>query len=396
MEVSTITGIEVAVVIPAYNASPYLAQTLQSVVDQTHRALEIIIVDDGSTDETASICRRFAAGDPRFRLLSTANRGVAAARNVGIEASTSGYIAFLDADDVWHPTYVERMLSALHPLPDTWGAVYALHRFIDPEGYCTKSGSSLTARDSILARHLVFRFVGNGSGFMVRRAVIDKIGGYDPRYARQGIGGCEDFDFELRTAEHFKIETVPLGLVGYRIHSEAMSADKSRMARSLLAVSEQCIARNPDLPVFVISCARASAHLYAFSKFASSKDWHSAATSLKHIYHHSPMLASAVLAKLILSKANRAARRTLSKAWPVKENEEKNVKKFEEIDPLSPLVGGWSRFRTKALLRRLSEIDRSGNALLRPRHGKRDAWRLTSHHLAITLRNAIFRQNSNK
>lgn len=360
MKLATISGIEVAVVIPAYNASPYLAQTLQCVVDQTHKALEIIIVDDGSTDETASICRRFAAADPRIKVLSTENRGVAAARNIGIASSTSDYIAFLDADDLWHPTYVERMLSALHPLPEAWGAVYALHRFIDTEGYCTKSGSSVNARDCILARHLVFRFVGNGSGFMVRRAVVDKIGGYDPRYARQGIGGCEDFDFELRTAEHFKIETVPLGLVGYRLHAEAMSADKSRMARSLLAVSEQCIARNPELPAYVVSCARASAHLYAFSKYASLKDWQSAATSLKYIYDHSPTLAASVLVRLILTKARRAARRTLRKAWPVGRKTERNVKKFEEIDPLSPLVGGWSRFRTKALLRRLSEIDRAG------------------------------------
>lgn len=118
---STMSGIRVAVVIPAYNARNYLAQTLQSVIDQTHRALEIVIVDDGSTDDTASICRHFAASDPRIRIVSTENRGVAAARNTGIEASKSDYIAFLDADDLWHRTYIERMLSALHPLPSTWG-----------------------------------------------------------------------------------------------------------------------------------------------------------------------------------------------------------------------------------------------------------------------------------
>ncbi|MGO7165247.1 glycosyltransferase family 2 protein, partial [Rhizobium johnstonii] len=99
--------------------------TLQSVIDQSHRALEIVIVDDGSTDDTASICRHFAASDPRIRIVSTENRGVAAARNTGIEASKSDYIAFLDADDLWHRTYIERMLSALHPLPNTWGAAGA-------------------------------------------------------------------------------------------------------------------------------------------------------------------------------------------------------------------------------------------------------------------------------
>ncbi|ARO25269.1 glycosyltransferase family 2 protein [Rhizobium sp. S9] len=360
MAAEPLSGLTVAVVIPAYNAEEFIAATLRSVVDQTHSALEIIVVDDGSTDDTASICREFAAADPRITILSTENRGVAAARNAGIEASRSSYIAFIDADDLWHPTYVERMLSALHPLPDAWGAVYALHRFVDSEGYCTKSGSSLNARESILIRHLVFRFVGNGSGFMVRRAVIDKIGGYDPSYADRGIGGCEDFDFELRTAEHFKIEAVPLGLVGYRVHSAAMSADRSRMARSLLAVTEQCVSRNPELPAFVVSCAHTSAHLYAFSKFAALKDWHSAATSLRHIYHHSPLLAVAVIIKLIYSKANRATNRALAKVRPVRQSKQKYFKKFEELDPLIPLVGGWSRFRTKALFRRLSKIDRCG------------------------------------
>ncbi|WP_049733767.1 glycosyltransferase family 2 protein [Rhizobium ecuadorense] len=360
MAAEPLSGLTVAVVIPAYNAEEFIVATLRSVVDQTHSALEIIVVDDGSTDDTASICREFAAADPRITILSTENRGVAAARNAGIEASRSSYIAFIDADDLWHPTYVERMLSALHPLPDAWGAVYALHRLIDPAGYYMRSGSSVNARDSILARHLVFRFVGNGSGFMVRRAVIDKIGGYDPSYADRGIGGCEDFDFELRTAEHFKIEAVPLGLVGYRVHSAAMSADRSRMARSLLAATEQCVSRNPELPAFVVSCAHTSAHLYAFSKFAALKDWHSAAASFRRIYDHSPMLASGVLANLIVSKAKRAARKALSKAWPTDDQKEKNAQKFEEIDPLCPLVGGWSLFRTKALLRRLSEVDRSG------------------------------------
>ncbi|MEB3047719.1 glycosyltransferase family 2 protein [Rhizobium mulingense] len=360
MEMSTTSEILVAVVIPAYNARDYIAETLQSVIDQTHRALEIIVVDDGSTDETASICRHFAVADPRIQFLSTENRGVAAARNTGIAASKAGYLAFLDADDLWHPTYVERMLSALHPLPDDWGAVYALHRLVDSQGYCTRSGSSLSARESILIRHLVFRFVGNGSGFMVRRAVIDKIGGYDPSYAKQGIGGCEDFDFELRTAEHFKIEAVPFGLVGYRVHAAAMSADRSRMARSLLAVYERCVARNPQLPDFVVSCARTSAHLYAFSKFAALKDWHSAAISLRQIYHHSPRLAAGVISALIVSKATRAAKRVLSRGWPRRQT--KDFKKFEEMDPQTPLVGGWSHFRTKALFRRLSEIDRCGGS----------------------------------
>lgn len=352
---TSLSQVQVSVIIPAYNAGRYIASTLQSVTGQTHANLEILIIDDGSTDETPDICRRIAADDPRIRIVSTGNRGVAAARNIGIEASTSDYIAFVDADDLWHPSYVETLLSALHPLPPDWGAVYALHRIIDSEGYCTRASSGLSARGTVLARHLIFRFVGNGSGLMIRRAVYDEIGGYDSAYAEHGIGGCEDLDYELRVAEAFKIEAVPLGLVGYRIHSAAMSSDSSRMARSLLAVYEGAIARNLQLPRWVVDCALASVHLYAFSKFIAAKNWKNAANSLKQIFRFSPRLAGIVFFGLILSKLRRAARRAWSKLVTTKNN----LMKFEQVDPQAPLGGGLSSFRTEKLLKRLSEVDRA-------------------------------------
>ena len=355
MQVSALSEIQVSVIIPAYNAGHYIASTLQSVTRQTHAKLEILIVDDGSTDDTPDICRQIAAGDPRIRIISTENRGVAAARNIGIEASTSDYVAFVDADDLWHPSYIETLLSALHPLPPDWGAVYALHRIIDSEGYCTKASSGLSARGMVLARHLIFRFVGNGSGLMIRRAVYDVVGGYDPSYAERGIGGCEDLDYELRVAEAFKIEAVPLGLVGYRIHSTAMSSDSSRMARSLLAVYEGAVARNLQLPRWVVDCAFASVHLYAFSKFTAAKNWKNAAGSLKQIFRFSPRLACIVFFGLILSKLRRAANRMRSKLVTT----QKNLMRFDQLDPHAPLGAGLSSFRTEKLLMQLSEVDQA-------------------------------------
>ncbi|ACS60024.1 glycosyltransferase family 2 protein [Rhizobium leguminosarum] len=115
----------VSVVIPAFNASTYIERTLRSAVRQTYDALEIIVVNGGSTDHTAKLLEQMAMSDSRIRLLSTPNCGVAAARNTGIEASSGRFVAFLDADDLWHLTKVEKQVSALNRLPSHWAAVSA-------------------------------------------------------------------------------------------------------------------------------------------------------------------------------------------------------------------------------------------------------------------------------
>ncbi len=111
----------VSVVIPAFNASTYIERTLRSVMRQTYAALEIVVVNDGSTDHTAKLVEQIAASDSRIRLLSTPNRGVAAARNTGIEASSGRFVAFLDADDLWHPTKIEKQVNALKRLSPRTG-----------------------------------------------------------------------------------------------------------------------------------------------------------------------------------------------------------------------------------------------------------------------------------
>ena len=107
----------VSVVIPAYNSASYLAEAVESALGQTFKDLEILVVDDGSTDETQELMRRYG---PPVRCLSQENTGVATARNRGIDESRGRYVAFLDADDVWQPDKLEKQLAALpgqcHPL----------------------------------------------------------------------------------------------------------------------------------------------------------------------------------------------------------------------------------------------------------------------------------------
>jgi len=104
---------QVSVIIPVYNVKPYLKEALDSVINQTHKELEIIIVDDGSTDGSEAICKEYEKKDKRVRLLHQENKGLSAARNAGLAAMSSELLAFLDSDDKYHPEYIASMLSIM-------------------------------------------------------------------------------------------------------------------------------------------------------------------------------------------------------------------------------------------------------------------------------------------
>ena len=104
----------VTVIIPVYNVRPFLAEALESVIHQSYEDLEILLIDDGSTDGSGAICEEYAGKDPRIRLIRQENQGLSAARNAGLERMTGDAVAFLDSDDALHVSFIEEMLSAMH------------------------------------------------------------------------------------------------------------------------------------------------------------------------------------------------------------------------------------------------------------------------------------------
>ena len=116
----------VSIIIPAYNAALFLRFTLESVISQSYDNLEILVIDDGSTDNTVEIASSYAIKDDRITILKQENKGVAAARNRGIECSKGLFIAFVDADDIWHPTAVVKMLNCFKRSSEELAVVYAL------------------------------------------------------------------------------------------------------------------------------------------------------------------------------------------------------------------------------------------------------------------------------
>lgn len=229
----------VSVIVPAFNAQATLAQTLSSAAAQSHDGLEILIVDDGSTDSTRDIAAAFCAGEPRARLIVKENGGVASARNRGIAEARGEWLAPLDSDDLWHPTRIAAMLAAAQAAPKPPGFVCCWFRVIDENSMVIGSRGPWRAEGRGSIPLLYRNYVGNGSGLLMRREAALAAGGYDESLRARGAEGCEDLALQLRIAAAHHVVCVPEYLVGYRHAPDAMSRNAERMARSwALAVSE--------------------------------------------------------------------------------------------------------------------------------------------------------------
>jgi len=305
----------VSVVLPAHNAERTVAATLASIRAQTYRDLEIIVVDDGSTDATAAIVRREAGKDERIRLISTRNGGVARARNIGIAASRGAYVAPIDADDLWHPEKITRQVVAIEAGGPEMAFVYTFYRRIDEADRLLYSADPWDFSGHVFLRMLLLNFIGNGSSLLIRRAPLEEVGGYEPELHRQGAQGCEDYLIQLLLASRWKVGVVPEYLTGYRLTPGAMSEDQVRMERSNLLLLEQIRMRFPDIPADVMAVAEASVrarlavvHATCQYRFARS------AIEFGKALRLSPHVALLIAGLGIRGKAARLARKAFG--WP--------------------------------------------------------------------------------
>lgn len=218
----------VSVVVPAFNAQETLVETLRCVAGQTYRRLEILIVDDGSTDGTAALAEAFCRDDMRGRLICRTNGGVASARNLGIRQASGELVAPCDADDLWHPDKIAAQVRAAMAGPPNFGFVYCWFREVDARGRVVRDGECFDVDGAAYQRLLYRNFVGNGSALLVRRDAALAVGGYDERLAQ----GCEDILFQLRLALLYPVISVKEFLVGYRNRAGSLSSDHRRMYRA--------------------------------------------------------------------------------------------------------------------------------------------------------------------
>ncbi|PDT02098.1 glycosyltransferase family 2 protein [Rhizobium chutanense] len=246
MKKSARSDVTVAVVIPAYNAEQTLTETISSVRNQTHQALDIVVVDDGSKDHTLAVAQAVAKIDPRVRVLKQRNSGVAAARNAGWRSTSADLVAFLDADDLWSPDKIERQLAALEAGGPQVGLVYTWYAMIDHKNYVIYRSNEISIEGDVLDEVLANNFIGNGSSPLVRRNILEATGGFDSSLQQRGAQGCEDLLFYCLAAEFSHFAVVPDHLVGYRQTPDNMSANLTRMLRSWILVADEMLKRHPD------------------------------------------------------------------------------------------------------------------------------------------------------
>jgi glycosyltransferase involved in cell wall biosynthesis len=255
----------VSVLIPAHNAARTIGETLVWAMAQSHRDLEIIVVDDGSTDATAEIVRKIARADPRIVLLQQANAGVAAARNTALARARGTYVAPLDADDLWHPDKIARQVRRLQQAGSHVGLVYCWSVDIDDASIITDRRLDLDRFEGdVYAALVLTNFVGNASVPLIRKSEIEAVGGWDPELRRRQAQGCEDWQLYLRLAERTDYALEPAFLVGYRQAQQAMSRQVVSMLRSYRLVLAEARACHPDLPPALFRWSEAAFDFYAF------------------------------------------------------------------------------------------------------------------------------------
>jgi glycosyltransferase involved in cell wall biosynthesis len=220
----------VSVIVASYNYGRYLREALDSILAQTFQDLEAIIVDDGSTDNSRRIATSYLS-DSRFRLLERQHQGQSATKNSGIAASHGQFIAFLDADDRWHPTKLAKQV-ALMSRPNV-GVVYSRRRKIGPAGEMISGDDRHMHRGYVTSYMYRDNFICFSSS-LVRRNVFDRIGTFDER-----INLAIDFDLWLRASRICEFDYVNEPLVDYRVGHGNLSRRVAERLDTVLAIMER-------------------------------------------------------------------------------------------------------------------------------------------------------------
>jgi glycosyltransferase involved in cell wall biosynthesis len=229
---------KVSVIIPAYNAMTFLPITLENVLQQTWQDFEVVIINDGSRDNllewTATL------NDPRIKVFSQNNQGLAAARNSGIRFASGEYLAFLDADDLWRPTKLAQQVEVLDQNP-TVGLVYTGVESINAQGESTGRTYQRYVRGQVWQSLITHNVVECGSNALVRRVCFSTCGEFDSTLG----SAVEDWDMWLRIARHYEFESIPELLVLYRQHTGSASKNWPAMEASFRRVIDKAFAAAP-------------------------------------------------------------------------------------------------------------------------------------------------------
>ncbi len=255
----------VSVIIPIYNGSEYIGETLETIRAQTHQNIEIVVVDDGSTDGTVD----FLKTQPDVTLFEQPNQGPGAARNAGAVLAKGDWLAFVDGDDLWVPEKLELQLRAaqeqdvelvytnVRPIGDVADLPTLQH---DPKSMPTGDIFVEVLNENIITL----------SSVMMKRSAFEELGGFG---SLPSIRGCEDWDLWLRYLDSDrKVGAVPDPLVLYRWRSDSMTADHAAMHGSRMSTLKKALKSRRALELSAAERRHAQATLFSCSAWFASRD----------------------------------------------------------------------------------------------------------------------------
>jgi glycosyltransferase involved in cell wall biosynthesis len=242
----------VSVIIPAYNAAKFIAETLHSILNQTVRPFEVIVVNDGSTDNTVSVVEQFGNS---VSVITIPNSGVPTARNTGASQANGNWLAFCDSDDLWLPTKLEKQLRLANEAPDIQYIITDFSEMTDgvvtnrsyfswmPADFWTPElhKNGLVIRESITGKLTTFQPAG-ASAPIVKRGFFKEVGGFDP----EARAWAEDTCFHFRCLSVVPFGVVPEVLMHYRQHTHSMSSNKLKQRNDTITVWNYIIDNYPQ------------------------------------------------------------------------------------------------------------------------------------------------------
>jgi glycosyltransferase involved in cell wall biosynthesis len=287
----------VSVIVPAYNVENTIVETIHSIQAQTFSDFELIVINDGSTDNTVEVVSQIQ--EPRLKIFSYENGGLPVARNRGIQRATGEFITFIDADDLWKPDKLERQLNALREHPEA-GVAYSWTAFIDENSNFLFAWKPLYFEGDVYPQLLVRNFISSGSNIMVRRQFIEAAGEFDP-----SLKSVEDWDYYLRLAALCPFALVPDYQILYRRSSQSMTSKVEVMEQANLIVIERAFQSAPSELQYLKRRSLANAYRYLAKQCLASvldkKGVKKATQKLKQAIRFSPrILSSQETQRLIL------------------------------------------------------------------------------------------------
>jgi glycosyltransferase involved in cell wall biosynthesis len=285
----------VSVLIAAYNTERTIDETLRSVQSQSYAHLQILVIDDGSTDATAARVAALARDDPRIRLIRKPNGGLSSARNAGLAQARGAFVAVVDADDLMHPDKLALEVAALKSCGPDVGMAYSWTWRIDQHGHLLPDGLiGYTYEGETFAALLLQVFLISPT---FRAGAIRAIGGYNEDCKR-----AEDLEAYLRLTEKFDIVCVPRVLLGYRQLPHSLSRNVAGMRASVRTIIDDASRRHPELPSRIFRISNANFHLYHAKRSRADRNWREMVRCLAYAARQAPLFSVAVTCQMLLRR----------------------------------------------------------------------------------------------